>query len=173
MKRPPFQECVTNLAAPVVVLYYRCMKSYTSHSLEETKNIAAEWLKDISELYAKSDEAIVVGLSGHLGAGKTAFVKCVAQELGIKEVVTSPTFVIMKLYKVGTKSDFVQQLVHIDAYRLEKQTDLLALEFEHVVSDPKNLVLIEWPENVGLRSFKEKCHLTFDIKEGKHTIVVT
>lgn len=116
-----------------------------SHSLEETREIAAKWLAEVSA-EKNADEATVVGLSGHLGSGKTAFVQAVAAELGVEEQVTSPTFVIMKLYE--TKNEAFPRLVHIDAYRLEEGRELEALEFEKIVADPRNLVMIEWSENV-------------------------
>ena len=132
------------------------MKKTVSHSLEETQQIANSWLAEISNAYSGLDEALVVGLSGHLGAGKTAFVKALAKSLGIKEDVTSPTFVIMKIYDIapqvrpgGTGIPW-KRLVHIDAYRLERPEELEALRFEDVVADRNNLVMVEWPENVKL-----------------------
>lgn len=127
-----------------------------SKSLNDTAEIAKEWLAEVRPRGPTS--AYVVGLSGHLGAGKTAFVKCLAKDLGINEV-TSPTFVIMKIYDIDMTvaqktfgSNFPwSRLVHIDAYRLERQEELEALDFESVVSDPHNLVLVEWPENVGIK----------------------
>ena len=116
-----------------------------SHSLEETREIASKWLTEVS-VEKNAAEATIVGLSGHLGSGKTAFVQAVAAELGVGEQITSPTFVIMKLYE--TKNEAFPRLVHIDAYRLEEGRELTALEFEKIVADPRNLVLIEWAENV-------------------------
>ena len=95
---------------------------------------------------ANSDEALVVGLNGHLGSGKTAFVQAVADSLGVKEHTTSPTFVLMKIYE--TKHTRFNRLVHIDAYRLEKPEEFEALGFENLVADPNNIVLIEWSDNV-------------------------
>ena len=104
-----------------------------------------------------------------------------AKILGVKEEVTSPTFVIMKVYnrevsplgKEGlTTSVPWKRLVHIDAYRLEQPSELEALNFEQVVADRRNLVLIEWPENVGLKDFQEKAKLHFEIVEGVYRIVV-
>lgn len=127
--------------------YIGRMKIFESRSLEETGKIAAEWLKT-ARSRKRLGEALIVGLRGHLGAGKTAFVKAVAAALGVSVDVTSPTFVIMKLYET-TDADF-PRLVHMDAYRLERREELEALRFEDVVSDPHNLVMIEWPEYVGL-----------------------
>ena len=151
------------------------MKTLASHSLEETRKIASDWLQDVAKRSAHSDEALVVGLSGHLGAGKTAFVKLVAELLGVKEVVTSPTFVIMKLYELAPQAIVDKKipwkrLVHIDAYRLERAEELEALNFEQLVADKNNLIMVEWPENVELKEFKPHAHLEFEIKEGKHLV---
>lgn len=121
------------------------MKTVVSHSLEETQKLAREWLASLSAPTSESG-ATIVGLYGNLGAGKTAFTQAVARELGIEEPTTSPTFVIEKLYE--TKHSFFKRLVHIDAYRLDAGRELTALDFEILVENPNNLILIEWPENV-------------------------
>lgn len=121
------------------------MNTFKSKSLEETADIARKWLVSIS-----NGRENVFGLSGHLGAGKTAFVKCVAKELGLNDSVTSPTFVLMKIYEVNNFR--WKRLIHIDAYRLEDREGLDALDYESFVEDDGNLVLLEWPENVGLDS---------------------
>jgi tRNA threonylcarbamoyladenosine biosynthesis protein TsaE len=148
--------------------YHAGMNTYESHSLEETAQIAAEWLASAEKHYAVSDEALVVGLSGHLGAGKTAFVKAIAKEMGVTETVTSPTFVIMKIYE--TKNERWPRLVHIDAYRLERPEELEAIRWEALVADPKNLILMEWPENVGLKDFAKGAHLSLSIQNDAHVI---
>ena len=85
------------------------MKIHTSKSLEQTTEIAKEWLFALANRTEKSRsnnlggeelQATLVGLSGHLGAGKTAFVKAVAKMLGVTDEVTSPTYVIMKIYEI-------------------------------------------------------------------------
>ena len=91
--------------------------------------------------------ATVVGLSGELGSGKTAFVKALALALGITEEVVSPTFVIERIYKLSPGGTF-RHLVHIDAYRLESEEELLSLGWEELAADHDNLILIEWPERV-------------------------
>jgi tRNA threonylcarbamoyladenosine biosynthesis protein TsaE len=127
-------------------LYYSLsMEKIISKSLDDTSRIAREWLASLEK---KEDEALVVGLSGNLGSGKTAFVKAVAATLGITESVTSPTFVIEKIYESKFKDYPWSRLVHIDAYRLESARELEVLNFEKLVEDPNNLILIEWPENV-------------------------
>ena len=116
---------------------------YIVNSGEETKNIAEEF---VSSLSPKEDSATVVGLYGDLGAGKTHFTQTVAKLLGIEENIVSPTFVIEKIYELKDKN--FSHLVHIDAYRLESSSELLNLGWQKIISDPKNLILIEWPERV-------------------------
>lgn len=90
--------------------------------------------------------ATLVTLSGELGAGKTSFTQGVAQALGITEPVTSPTFVLERVYELTGQS--FERLVHIDAYRLESGRALGALGFDELMQDAQNLVLLEWPERV-------------------------
>ncbi|MFA5838731.1 MAG: tRNA (adenosine(37)-N6)-threonylcarbamoyltransferase complex ATPase subunit type 1 TsaE [Candidatus Paceibacterota bacterium] len=135
-----------------------------SKSLKETENFARDFLWDLKK---NNKKAVVVGLHGNLGSGKTTFVQFVAQNLGIKENITSPTFVIEKIYPVKSrkagilslsklfnraskieKENWPKKLIHIDAYRLEKGEELKSLGFEEILNDPKNLILMEWPENV-------------------------
>ncbi len=132
------------------------MKSVITKSPAETSTLAEQWVGNI-DLHegsaGDSGEAVVVALNGHLGSGKTTFVQAVARALGVKDNITSPTFVLMKRYElknaIGRGGDArFKNLIHIDAYRLENGADLDALEFENIVADPGNLVLIEWAENV-------------------------
>jgi tRNA threonylcarbamoyladenosine biosynthesis protein TsaE len=138
--------------------------------MDNSQQTAASLLAKWSEKREEADSAFVVGLSGHLGAGKTAFVKLVATELGIDEIVTSPTFVIMKIYEGGKKGVAFKRLVHIDAYRLERREELDGLGFEHVVADKNSLVMIEWPENVRLEDADLDTRLNFQISANKYLL---
>lgn len=93
-------------------------------------------------------KAIVIGLEGELGSGKTAFIQGMAKELGIKEIVTSPTFVIFKKYSVGRSPSAVRCFYHFDCYRLDSAKDILDLGFREIVGRPENLVAIEWSEKI-------------------------
>jgi len=95
----------------------------------------------------KGEKALVVGLKGDLGAGKTTFTKSVAKTLGVEGAVTSPTFVIEKIYKLPELGVF-SRLIHIDAYRLDDTRELSNIGWEELVNDPENLILLEWPEKV-------------------------
>jgi tRNA A37 threonylcarbamoyladenosine biosynthesis protein TsaE len=71
----------------------------------------------------------------------------------VKGRIVSPTFVLMKIYdidpaKAGQGWHRFEKLIHIDAYRIEDEKELLNLGWESLVSDPKNLIFVEWPERV-------------------------
>ena len=89
---------------------------------------------------------MVIGLVGELGSGKTTYVQQKAKELGITETVTSPTFVLLKIYKIP-QGDF-ERLVHMDVYRLKNEEEFKNLDIEDILNDPKNLIYIEWADKV-------------------------
>jgi tRNA threonylcarbamoyladenosine biosynthesis protein TsaE len=118
-----------------------------SKNVKETEQIAKVFLEEILVIPTLPNNALVVGLVGDLGAGKTAFTQAIAKHLGIKNKVNSPTFVIMKKYPLKNKN--YNFLFHLDAYRLKNENELLHLGWEEIINDGKNLVFVEWPENVS------------------------
>ena len=116
-----------------------------SKSIDETKKIAEEFVKD-AITRGRKKIATIVGLYGDLGSGKTAFTQAAAKFFGVEEVV-SPTFIIEKIYK--TNSDVFPKLVHIDAYRLDSGEDLKKIGFEEVLKNPEAIIFLEWPERVS------------------------
>ncbi|MCX6702036.1 MAG: tRNA (adenosine(37)-N6)-threonylcarbamoyltransferase complex ATPase subunit type 1 TsaE [Candidatus Zambryskibacteria bacterium] len=117
---------------------------YTTNSLEQTQKIANDF---VSTLLPKQNGAVIVGLYGDLGAGKTTFTQHIAKIFGVEETVTSPTFVIEKIYELAGQN--FTHLIHVDAYRIEKSEELLHLGWHDIISDSHNLILIEWPERVA------------------------
>ncbi|MFH1822564.1 MAG: tRNA (adenosine(37)-N6)-threonylcarbamoyltransferase complex ATPase subunit type 1 TsaE [Patescibacteria group bacterium] len=114
----------------------------TTKSERETFNFAKKYAK-------KLKAGIVIGLIGELGAGKTVFVKGLATGLGIKKTITSPTFVIMKIYKTTrAKRTQITDLCHIDAYRLKSAKELQALGVEEYFYQPDTVTIIEWADRV-------------------------
>lgn len=106
----------------------------------------------------------VLALSGDLGAGKTTFVRGLARAWGIAEPILSPTFNLYYLYH-GQR-----QLVHMDAYRLEKPEEIHALMLEEFLQSPWCLAL-EWPEKVDPVWLRDAWHLDLSIlKYGRHFI---
>ena len=102
--------------------------------------------EELVESFIVGSQAMVVALRGELGAGKTTFTQKVGEILGVAENMHSPTFVIMKIYNIDFRG--FKNFIHIDAYRIEKDSELLHLGWEEIISEPENLVFIEWPENV-------------------------
>jgi tRNA threonylcarbamoyladenosine biosynthesis protein TsaE len=106
------------------------INEYISHSEQDTLQLAREIKK-------KLKPGIVIGLSGPLGAGKTTLVKHILNELGYKQEVSSPTFVLQHVY--SGEGDFTVE--HWDLYRLNAPPIEL-LEFQQ----NNNIIIIEWAE---------------------------
>jgi tRNA threonylcarbamoyladenosine biosynthesis protein TsaE len=113
--------------------------------LKELPYFARNVLATLS-LQEHKDSATIVALRGNLGAGKTTFAQALAKELGVRDLLQSPTYVLMKSYPV--EFDHFTMLVHIDAYRLEKPEEFRTLKPETFLHDSQTFVLIEWPEKV-------------------------
>lgn len=126
---------------------------FLSESLRETAEIAKNFAEKIKP---EKNSAAVIGLYGELGSGKTTFMKYLAENFGVKETIQSPTFVIMKIYKIlsiiGINSNadigMFEHLIHIDCYRIEKEEEMVNLGWGEMVSNPKNLICVEWPERI-------------------------
>jgi tRNA threonylcarbamoyladenosine biosynthesis protein TsaE len=114
-------------------------------SAKETKELAKKFAENILNI-KKTEKAFVVALKGDLGGGKTTFIQGLAKGLGIKEKVNSPTFNILKIYKLKNKN--YKFFYHFDCYRIEKKKEMSALGFEGIISDPQNIVAIEWAEKI-------------------------
>jgi len=102
----------------------------TVRSTGETAALAREMLPLLRR-------ATVISLEGPLGAGKTHFVKAVADALGVTEDVTSPTFTLLQSYGSG-----VSRMHHSDWYRLESEGEVLGLGLEEYYGE--GVMFIEW-----------------------------
>lgn len=115
-----------------------------SDSEVETKGIA----KEIIEKYQGqiSYKCLVLALEGDLGTGKTVFAKGIADALGIKKVIRSPSFIIMREFPYllnGIKGIFF----HIDLWRMRNEIEVRKLRMAELVK-PENVLLIEWAERM-------------------------
>ncbi len=112
-------------------------------SKEEMKKVGLLLGREIKQTMAERKKSLVICLKGELGSGKTTFVQGLAQGLEGKGKITSPTFVIMK--KIPVSAGF---LYHFDCYRLHGKKEAIELGFDEIISFPKNIVVIEWPEKI-------------------------
>jgi len=142
------------------------LRELSSHRLlieseEETRSLGLE--------IARSCEAgDVVALTGDLGTGKTALTKYIAEGLGVKENVSSPTFTIVKEYKSGRLP-----LYHFDVYRLADGEEFLDIGAEEYL-DGDGLCVIEWADIVAdvLPEETVMIHISYAGTEGGREITI-
>lgn len=108
------------------------MTEIITNNFEETQKLGTEFAAQIKM-------GGVLCLEGELGAGKTTFTQGLLGGLGCEGPFTSPTFVLMKKYK--------ENIYHLDAYRISED-DLDNLGWEELISEEKNIIIIEWPERI-------------------------
>ena len=132
----------------------------TTSSAEQTRALAAE-------LVAELPPDTTLALHGDMGVGKTTFVQGLAHGLGVSERVTSPTFAIYSVHQGTTR-----KLIHLDAYRMEKESQIDALLLEEFLVSPWCLA-VEWPEKTGAWLPPDAWHLTLAIVEGdRHRVTL-
>ena len=124
----------------------------------------------VAHLEPAANAARLVTLSGELGAGKTTFAQAVAKALGVEETVTSPTFVIEKIYALQNQK--FTRLVHMDAYRLKSAHELDVLGWKELLADEGNLILLEWPERVAELIPESAIRIRFDIQHDERIITI-
>jgi tRNA threonylcarbamoyladenosine biosynthesis protein TsaE len=132
---------------------------WISYSPEETQKLGAHFGN-----FLRGGETLL--LSGGLGAGKTLFVKGVAQSLGIPEdEVTSPSFTLVNHYTGRLK------LYHIDLYRLSEGASAAhAVDLDELLMDEEAVIIIEWAERMGAYPLPEpvwRIHITGDGDEPR------
>lgn len=116
-------------------------KRFNSKTVDDTYHVAKNIIKELRG-------GDVLALQGNLGAGKTTFTQFLAKEIGVKEQITSPTFVLMKLYVLPKPVNGIEQICHVDAYRLESADELQAIGVQEYIGTANTLSIIEWPERV-------------------------
>lgn len=146
------------------------MDKFITNNFSETQMLGQDLA---AKLLAKNVQktAVVLALSGDLGAGKTTFLQGFAKGLKITENILSPTFVIMKSFKLQT-SNF-KNFYHLDCYRLHSPEEIMTLGFADIISNPENIVAIEWPEKLGRLLPKDIITITFKhLQEHKRNILI-
>jgi tRNA threonylcarbamoyladenosine biosynthesis protein TsaE len=150
-------------------------KRYLTTSPSQTENLGKKIAKEILKSSLKK-KAVVIGLVGDLGGGKTTFVRGLAKGLRINQRVLSPTFILLRKFQIP-KSKYqinskfqtpkFQSFYHIDCYRIEKPKEILDLGFKEIISDPKNIICIEWADRIKKILPKNAIILKFKF-EGKN-----
>lgn len=136
---------------------------YFSNFPAKTKKIGERLAKEILKKEPKKT-AQILALVGNLGSGKTTFLKGLAKGLGIKEEILSPTFLIMKKFKINSH---FSNFYHFDCYRIKRKKELLDLDFKKIISFPKNIVAIEWAEKIKNLLPKETLWIYFHFLSQK------
>lgn len=108
-------------------------------------------LKSLSDLNVVADKFLrlmrdkkVFAFFGPMGVGKTTFIKALCNELGVVEIVTSPTFALVNEYQTGNG----ESIFHFDFYRIEKIEEVYDFGYEDYFFSG-NYCFIEWPDKVA------------------------
>jgi tRNA threonylcarbamoyladenosine biosynthesis protein TsaE len=133
----------------------------------------ADTAKFAKDMVKKLKGREIIALEGDLGAGKTTLTQYLAKEYEIKKV-TSPTFVLMKVYDCKNKELGIKTLVHVDCYRLDDVQELFYLGIEEYLNKPDVVVVIEWADKIKkyLKKFKKVIWVQIKIKGEQREIIV-
>ena len=159
------------------------MKIFITNNSSETQKLGEEFAKSL-----KRGE--IIAMYGDLGSGKTTFVQGVARGLGIERRIISPTFIIIRSYKIkntlrlrpapdgaglrsGQANKKLKMFYHIDLYRIESEKGIEGLGIEEIINDPQNIAAIEWAERMGDLLSRKRWDVSFDNVGGdKRRIIV-
>ena len=153
-------------------------RTFVTNNFEETKILGEKIAKDL-----KSGGVLV--LYGELGSGKTTFVQGFAKGLGIKRRIISPTFIIVRTYKLETQKSKVksqnynsklkslERFYHIDLYRIQNEKKIEDLGIGEIINDPNSVVAIEWGEKMGSLLPKKRWNVRFEyLDEERRKIAI-
>lgn len=134
----------------------------------EIRTTSEKQTQKVAENFAKKLKiGDIIALYGDLGAGKTQFFKGLARGLGIRQRVTSPTFVFLKTYNIKGKT-----INHVDLYRSENISDLGEIGLEEIF-ESKDITVIEWADRLEGNLPKNRIDVHIEtIDENKRKIVI-
>lgn len=145
-------------------------KIWITNSPLQTKKLAYFLAKKTLER-PLTKKAFILALEGELGGGKTTFLQGFGKGLRIREKILSPSFIIMRKFPISN-SQFLN-FYHIDCYRIQKPKEILALGFKEIISNPKNIVAIEWAGRIKKIIPKKTLWIKFKfINENKRKIFI-
>jgi len=136
-------------------------KTYQTKNFEQTRLLG----KKLAKRLKPGD---ILAFYGNLGSGKTTFIQGLALGLNVKRRIISPTFIIVRHYKLE-KGNFY----HIDLYRTQNVNDLLSVGLGEIISNNENIVTIEWAEKLDKLLPKKRYDLKFSyIDEFTRSITI-
>ncbi|MCD4762362.1 tRNA (adenosine(37)-N6)-threonylcarbamoyltransferase complex ATPase subunit type 1 TsaE [bacterium] len=138
------------------------MKKTISKSEQATFDLA-------KKLAASLGGGTVIGLIGELGTGKTIFAKGLAEGFGIKTVINSPTFVLMKIYDIDRGN--IKKLCHIDAYRIKTFNEIKTIGAEEYMKRPDTITIIEWADRIKNKLPKNTYFINFKHQEENNRLI--
>ena len=134
----------------------------TINKLENIREAARQFIDTIGD-------HTVFALYGKMGAGKTTFIKAVCEELGVEDVITSPTFAIVNEYTISNHK--AQSIYHFDFYRIKKLEEVYDMGFEDYFYSG-SLCFIEWPELIEVVLPEDAVRVTItENPDGSRTIM--
>jgi len=140
------------------------VKSFLSKTSAQTKKIGECFAKKIRKTLFQN-KALVIALQGDLGGGKTTFLQGFAKGLEIKEKILSPTFILIRKFEIQNSK--FENFYHIDCYRVEKPKEILDLGFKEIISNPQNIVAVEWADRIKKIIPKKTTWINFEFINKK------
>ncbi len=130
------------------------MKQKLIYSLGELPSV-------VNNLKKFLNSCAILTLTGPLGVGKTTLIRDLLKSIGVKERITSPTFMYMNQYN-NAKG---QHLYHFDLYRIKSLQEFMEAGFQEYLYQPDSLVLIEWPELIQPLLTHDVCQVEISYHE--------
>jgi tRNA threonylcarbamoyladenosine biosynthesis protein TsaE len=138
-------------------------EEYITGSFEETQTLGENFAQ-------KLKGGDFVAFFGDLGSGKTTFIQGLAKGLGIKRRIISPTFIIVRHYKISGGNFY-----HVDLYRTASKHDLLGVGLDQIMEDKNSIIALEWAEKMRemLPEKRIEIHCEYLKKEDARKIIIS
>lgn len=120
----------------------------------------------VNLLISLFDKCSVFAFHGDLGAGKTTLIKKILKQVGVKELITSPTFTYVSIYQNAKGQTFY----HFDLYRIKTLQEFIDLGFNEYLYTENSWSFIEWPEVIAPLIKTKACHVYLDYHEDKRIL---
>lgn len=135
-------------------------KTFTTNGFKATQKLGHDFARSLLA-DAQGETLNVIALYGDLGSGKTTFVQGLAKGLGIEEKIISPTFIIVRCYRIKNHESGIMNFYHIDLYRVESEKDIEGLGLEEILQDSQSIIVIEWAEKLKNLLPKKRIDIKF------------